>query len=110
MERCWGTKEVARKERSKCAGLKAGPPQEVKERRREISLCAGRPFHRSEMGRKSRPAPFEMTGGGRIGRVAHHNCSYIYIATSPELYFAATKDKSEKRRKRYGENREEGSF
>src|SRR6266478_2233704 len=41
-------------------------------RRREISLCAGRPLsdrvgifdRRSEAGRKSRPAPLEMTGGG----------------------------------------------
>src|SRR5437867_1787296 len=41
-------------------------------RRREISLCAGRPLSdrvgifdsRSEAGRKSRPAPLEMTGGG----------------------------------------------
>jgi hypothetical protein len=44
------------------------------------------------MGRESRPAAFEMTGGGAL-----HNCSYIYIATSPELYFAAAKDRSEKR-------------
>src|SRR6266481_2298516 len=29
-----------------------------------ISLCAGRPLRRSEAGRKSRPAPLEMTGGG----------------------------------------------
>ena len=27
------------------------------------SLCASRPLRRSEVGRKSRPAPFEMTGG-----------------------------------------------
>src|SRR6266567_4177943 len=33
-------------------------------RRREISLCAGRPLRRSEARRKSRPAPLEMTGGG----------------------------------------------
>ncbi len=33
-------------------------------RRREISLCAGRSLRRSEAGRKSRPAPPEMTGGG----------------------------------------------
>jgi len=34
-----------------------------KEKSREIPLCAGRPFHRSERGRKSRPAPFGMTVG-----------------------------------------------
>src|SRR6266851_858421 len=33
-------------------------------RRREISLCAGRPLRRSEAGRKSRPAPLEMTAAG----------------------------------------------
>jgi len=31
---------------------------------REISLCAGRRIRRSECGRKSRPAPFEMTMAG----------------------------------------------
>src|SRR5260370_1102411 len=30
-------------------------------KRGEISLCAGRRIRRSECGRKSRPAPFEMT-------------------------------------------------
>jgi len=35
----------------------------MKAKRREISLYAGRRFRRSESGRKSRPAPFEMTGG-----------------------------------------------
>ena len=34
-----------------------------KEKSREIPLCAGRPFHRSERGRKSRPASFGMTVG-----------------------------------------------
>src|SRR6266851_679542 len=33
---------------------------------REISLCAGRRIRRSECGRKSRPASFEMTGW-RVG-------------------------------------------
>src|SRR5216683_6272900 len=37
--------------------------RELLERGREISLCAGRRFRRSESGRKSRPAPLEMTGG-----------------------------------------------
>jgi len=39
-------------------------------RRREISLCAGQPFHGSERGRKNRPASFEMTceGEARGGR------------------------------------------
>src|SRR2546425_12453081 len=32
-----------------------------------ISLFAGRRIRRSECGRKSRPAPFEMRGGGRWG-------------------------------------------
>ena len=36
----------------------------MKRKRGEISLCAGRSFHESETGRKSRPAPFEMTCGG----------------------------------------------
>ena len=50
------------------------------QRRREISSrkgrgmekrshCAGRPFRRSEAGRKSRPAPFEMTEGEGRGRI-----------------------------------------
>jgi hypothetical protein len=34
-----------------------------KEKSREIPLCAGRPFHRSERGRKNRPASFGMTVG-----------------------------------------------
>src|SRR5260370_11822802 len=39
------------------------------EKRREISLCAGRRIRRSECEGKSRPAPFEMTGGReRAGR------------------------------------------
>src|SRR6266571_9045834 len=37
-------------------------------RRREISLCAGRPLRRSEAGRKSRPASFEMTVGAVGGK------------------------------------------
>src|SRR5260370_35011790 len=48
-------------------GMKAKRGEErfmaqVDKRRREISLCAGRPLRRSEAGRKSRPASFEMTG------------------------------------------------
>jgi hypothetical protein len=57
------------------------------------------------MGRESRPAPFEMTGVGAL-----HNCSYIYIATGPDLYFAATRTEARKGCRGYGENREEGSF
>jgi hypothetical protein len=41
----------------------------MKAKRREISLCAGRPFRRSETEGKSRPAPFEMTVGGVGGYV-----------------------------------------
>src|SRR5438067_8710446 len=37
-------------------------------KRREISLCAGRRIRRSKCGRKSRLAPFEMTGGVGGGR------------------------------------------
>ncbi len=33
-------------------------------RSREIPHCSGRPFRRSERGRKNRPAPFGMTGRG----------------------------------------------
>src|SRR5258708_22713212 len=36
-------------------------------RGREIPLCAGQSFHRSERGRKSRPAPFGMTMNGGVG-------------------------------------------
>ena len=39
------------------------------ENRREISLCAGRPFQRSERARKNRPAPFEMTVGAVVHRL-----------------------------------------
>ncbi len=38
---------------------------QIDERGREISHCAGRRIRRSEWGRKSRPAPFEMTCGGK---------------------------------------------
>jgi len=34
-----------------------------KERAERFLTSAGRPFHRSERGRKSRPAPFGMTEG-----------------------------------------------
>ena len=39
------------------------PGKNVRDKRREISLYAGRRIRRSECGRKSRPAPFEMTVG-----------------------------------------------
>src|SRR5213082_1014633 len=45
-------------------------------KRREISLCAGRRIRRSECGRKSRPAPFEMTGRLlAVGRAGFWNLS-----------------------------------
>jgi len=43
-------------------------------KRREISLCPSRPLRRSKAGRRSRPAPFEMTvwrGGGESDRREH---------------------------------------
>src|SRR5216683_5414142 len=73
-----GEKTKSKAPPSKTEGRAPGPrcenrhlghpaPQEKerkKERKkREIPLCAGRPFHRSERGRKSRPAPFGMTEG-----------------------------------------------
>jgi hypothetical protein len=36
-------------------------------KRREIPLCAGRPFHRSERIRKNRPASLGMTGEVEVG-------------------------------------------
>jgi hypothetical protein len=40
-----------------------GRDEERTKKRREISLCASRPFRRSERkGKKRRLAPFEMTG------------------------------------------------
>jgi hypothetical protein len=46
-----------------------------RQKRREISLYAGRRIRRSECGRKSRPASFEMTGrvGARNGGVSGFN-------------------------------------
>src|SRR6266446_3478864 len=38
---------------------------EGKRREERFLTCAGRPFHRSERERKSRPAPFGMTAGGK---------------------------------------------
>src|SRR6266851_6106023 len=49
--------QVASRERARCR-------RRYRDKRREISLCAGRRFRRSESGRKNRPAPFEMTGWG----------------------------------------------
>src|SRR5712691_8606395 len=46
--------QVVSLERARCR-------RRYRDKRREISLCAGRRFRKSECARKNRPAPFEMT-------------------------------------------------
>jgi hypothetical protein len=58
---------------------------EGKKKTREIPLCAGRPFHGSELGRKSRPAPFEMTVGGVAAKMrANRGCGAGQLRGGPE--------------------------
>jgi hypothetical protein len=67
-------------------------------RGREIPLCAGRPFHRSERGRESRPAPFGMKinrmGRVHVGAEAPTPMRNLWLA-------AAIKKKENRRRARY---------
>ncbi len=60
---------------------------------REISLCAGRPLRRSEAGRKSRPAPFEMTGewwrrNEAKGRVMRETCGSFPTRSESSIFRA----------------------
>ena len=70
--------------------------RELLERGREISLCAGRRFRRSESGRKNRPAPFgpekssemqttQMTAGGMRMCVAPPALGEICFLLDPAL-------------------------
>src|SRR5260370_20359793 len=53
--------EGSREEKDRLASGKEGSVIRHVPKRREISLYASRPLRRSEAGRKSRLAPFEMT-------------------------------------------------